>query len=417
MPDQPTYPTLTYRFATWALLPAAVIYTASLAYKHRSKQYLKQRLGIYSRSNSKHLRVWLHCASVGEINTALPLIKALSKDEHILISTNTVTGLETLQRAQVNNTESIFMPLDNAALTNKVIKAFSPKVFFIFETELWPNIFHATQRAKIPAAILNGRISKKTLQAPKFVRKEYAALLNQVKLIIASSEDNAKHFNTLGAKNIQVLDNLKFATQLKSETTTKNPLPYKFILCASTHDDEEKQIIQTWLKQSISSHGLVIAPRHPNRVKTICQQFKQLNITYTLHSDNPKDPNIKNVYIIDTLGELAPFMQYAGLIFMGGSLVPIGGHNVLEPASMGKCILIGPHYQNITLIVDALNACKAIVLVENATQLMQTVNTLLNDNQKRITLEKNTATFMQDKKNVLSDYLRASKRFIQDHSA
>lgn len=417
MPDRDSRSSLTYRLSTWLLFPGAFLYTLGLAIKHRNKQYFLQRLGYYTTASKQQQSIWLHCASVGEINTALPLIKTLINNHaQLLISTNTITGMQTLSNAKLENCIGIYMPLDYTAFANRLIDTFKPKVFLIFETELWPNIFHTTQRVNIPAAILNGRLSKKTLQAPEFLRKEYRKILNKTKIVLASSQSNAQNFTALGTNKVSILDNLKFATTKSEQKITKNPLPFEFLLCASTHEDEEIQLAKAWQQHGFSDYGLVLAPRHPKRIKDICQQFTKEKIKYVLHSHQPKNISAQQVYIIDTLGELNPFMAHAHIVFMGGSLVPIGGHNVLEPASLHRCILIGPHYQNLTEIIEALSNMEGILILDSAIAIMRRISKLRQDDLQRIHYANNAKNFVDSKKNVLHDYANAVQTFVQEHS-
>ena len=414
--------TVNYRLLTWSLFPAALLYTIYIAIKYRDLSYFSQRLGVYPQSNLSNQVVWCHCASVGEINTALPLLRKLTDvGKQLVISTNTVTGREALLRAKLKKTTHIFLPLDYVSFTKRLIAKFSPTHCFIFETELWPNILHTTMNHSIPVAIINGRISDKTLHAPLLLLKNYRTILSKVSSIIASSEENAIRFTALGAasNNIQTLDNLKFADIKTAQNNIENsPLPYPFLLCASTHPGEEKIIINQWNKIRKNNVGLVIAVRHPHRSKEICALLESNKISYYLHSQKSNNASThvtskEKVYIIDTLGELMPFMQHAELVFMGGSLVPIGGHNVIEPAQFSRCILIGPYHDDFKDIVNDLISRTGIRVVNNESEFTNTVIELLEDSKARQQLGKNANDYLHSKKSVLNAYHKVINEILK----
>lgn len=417
MPNKFSGPTLTYRVLSWSLFPAALLFTAFIAIKHRNWHYFCQRLGIYPTQENRNPLLWLHCASVGEINTALPLAKRLlAKNEQLLISTNTITGQQTLLNANLDNVTSIFLPLDYAHFAKKLLSNYAVKACLIFETELWPNIILTVYNK--PIAIINGRIGDKTLNAPHFLHANYTRVLACVNKIVASSEENAQRFRSLGAdtNNITVLENLKFALPTTESSTFARPLIFPYLLCASTHADEELQIIHQWQQNKPDSLGLVIAIRHPHRAQDVCKQIQNAGLHFVLHSKRPETVQAGHIYVIDTLGELAPFMAHAEIVFMGGSLIPLGGHNVLEPARMSRCILIGPHHQNFTTIVDELVDTNGIVIVNDADDLMQSILELNPDKTLRTKMGENAKRYVDSKQKVLDQYLQSVENFIRAHS-
>lgn len=419
MPKTFPHSTLTYRITGWILFPAALLFTLFVALKYRKLRYLRQRLGIYSRQENRSCSIWCHCASVGEINTALPLLKQLqAQNRTLLVSTNTVTGYQTLQSAGLDNTAIVFLPLDYRIFYSRLLSVFSPGVCLIFETELWPNLFLTAHNKNISIAIVNGRIGDKTLNAPHFLHTNYRRALGCVSRVIASSEENAQRFIELGADpdKVAVLDNLKFALPAIEITDLAKPLTFPYLLCASTHADEELQIIHQWMQNKPDALGLVIAIRHPQRSKEVCKQIESVGLDYILHSKHSAFQRLDQVYVIDTLGELAPFMAHADLVFMGGSLIPLGGHNMLEPARMHKCIITGPHYQNFTAIVDELVDAKGIIVVKDAADLMQKVNELANSKPLRKQFGENAQQYVQSKQQILKRYTQIILQFIHDHS-
>ena len=413
-----THSTLVYRLLTWLLFPAAFVYSSLVALKYKNAQYFLQRLGSFNKESSLNNLVWCHCASVGEINTALPLLKALTDHgTHLLISTNTITGYKILQNAALKNVTSVYSPLDYVFFAKKFLKAFSPKAALIFETELWPNLLLTAINQSIPVSIINGRITDKTLQAPEFLRRNYKIILAHINTILTSSEENTTRFIALGAdrQKIKTLDNLKFAGLIKAQREVPEcSVDFPFLLCASTHANEEEMIIKAWKENPPKELGLVIAIRHPQRTKEVCNILKANNFSYCLHSERPANAEKNEIYLIDTIGELLPFMKNAELIFMGGSLVPIGGHNLLEPAQFTKCIFTGPHYESIKEIANDLISCNGIRITKDAKALMHDINQALKSPQMIKQTGDSAKNYLLSKQGVLNTYLEHVLNIIKN---
>ena len=414
-------PVFVYKVIGWILFPAAVAYTVITAVKQKNRLYLVQRLGKYRASPPEDPPIWCHCASVGEIKTFLPLLNNLIvENEQLVVSTNTITGFNTLLQANLDNTVAAFLPLDYSFLANNFLKVFSPKILLLAETELWPNILLATARQSKPIIIINGRISDKTFNAPAFMKKSYSRILGHVDHVFASSQTSADRFIALGAdrKTVTTIDNLKFSSMdFHEQPQYSRPLKQRYILCASTHAGEESRIMRAWKNHAISEIQLVIAIRHPHRKDDVCNEAEKLGLSYTLHSQGSAS-NINDIYIIDTLGELPPFIQHAELVFMGGSLVPgIGGHNMLEAACYGKCVVNGPYYDNFTEIVNNMIELDSIIIVENAEHFLSQATTLLNDKKRRIQLGNNARKFLSDKSSVADEYTQWIMNYINPHSS
>ena len=408
--------TFTYRIFTWILFPAACIFCLFTAIKHRHLAYIFHRIGRYPKINNSGKVIWCHCASVGELNTALPLLKKLIENNyHLLVSTNTLTSKQVFDNASLPNSLHVFLPLDYHKIANRFINKFNPEYCLVFETELWPSILLATLNRNIPVSILNGRISDKTFNAPSFLKTNYQKILANISHIIASNQENARRFITLGADahRVQIYENLKFANlSLTKNENSERPLAHRYFLCASTHEGEEKGILKAWNKNRPIGFGLVIAIRHPHRNKDVCNIIKQSGCTFALHSEQPTDVSLNDIYVIDTIGDLIPFYQHADIVFMGGSLAPIGGHNVLEPAEFEKCIITGPHFQSFTDIVQGLLDCKGIIVINNYAELIQEVITLINDDELRTTVGKNSKQYLSSKINLLEEYAKAVLKIL-----
>lgn len=372
MPSEPhSTSTLSYRLILWASYPLAFAFTFYLAAKNQDWRYFFQRLGFAYPQRSSGSIAWIHCASVGEVKTITPLLLRFADQFpqlHFVVTTHTHTGAEIVSQLNKQRFTHVYCPLDYRYASRRFLRACAPKAAIFMETEIWPNLILMLANQGIPLSIINGRVSHKTLKAPSFVLRNYQRALATVTDIFAQSDEDRERFIALGAKtqNLKTASNLKYANASNPPKTHNNPLSSPFVLCASTHEDEEIQIAKAWIKNRIIEHQLVIAPRHPNRIKEICRQFDQAAIRHTLHSQASDQSEIEDVYLIDQIGVLEPFFQHAELVFVGGSLVAKGGHNILEPARYAKCILSGPHYGNFADITRRFADQRALIIADNS---------------------------------------------------
>lgn len=404
---------LSYRLLTIILSPVLFGYISWLAKKNKSSGYFWQRLGF----NYSHLPkncLWFHCASVGEVNTLLPLIKNIhQKDEQkkILITTNTVTGACIVRQQNLDYLFHCYLPFDWWNTVNRFLSNVNPVALHVVETEIWPTLFTTCHNKKIPIDIINARLSKKTTAANNWVKSLLKYSLSKVNAIYARSEDNAEAYRQLGAPAdiVSTLGNLKFTTLLSNEkTATRNNLRInrEYVLLASTHQDEELQIYNVWKKLD-RDELLVIAPRHPERCDSIIKQLDCNDIAIRKSNQNIQSSNITEqtkVFILNTVGELTSLFEKSKVVIMGGSFVAIGGHNILEPASYNKAIITGPHMENFKDELDLMKSKQAILQTKSYEELQIEIAKLLDDENYRNNLEKNTEELTHDVEKVLEDY-------------
>ena len=280
--------------------------------------------------------VWLHMASVGEVNAAYPLVMELRRrqpDVPIIVSTFTPTGAEMAQKKFGPGVEHVYLPLDFNKAVTTFFQRINPRCALIMETEIWPRLFYHCKLNNIPLVIVNGRLSKRSMNKPAWIRAFYQKALRNVDQVLARSETDADRFVELGcaAEKVQIIDNIKFAAPAEQQTIKPIPLPRPYVLAASTHDDEELQISRVWLKSNLSqTHLLVLVPRHPKRKAEILQQLQPLTSKLAVRSHNDTVTAETEIYLADTFGELPQFIAGAALVVMGGSLIPRGGQNVIK---------------------------------------------------------------------------------------
>ncbi len=357
----------------------------------RSGKYvtgLSERLGrIPKFHRSDAPVVWLHCVSVGETEAARPLVAALRQhfpDHRIVISTTTVTGQEVACRAFASEAAAVFyFPIDWGWTVRRVLNSINPNAVLIMETELWPNLLRECHRRSIPVALVNGRISPKSFHRYLRIRTFMRRVLGNLTLALMQSEEDARRISELGVadERIKTLGNMKFdgaqlptiAEEMSSQLQVRFALnaDERLIVAASTHAPEETIVIEAFkrVKQTPSGKAarLLIAPRHPERFEEVAKLIVASGFTWSRKSApaSPADES-STIILLDSIGELRAAYQFADIAFIGGSLIPHGGQNVLEPAAQGVAIITGAHTHNFAAIVAALLAQDALIQLPRA---------------------------------------------------
>jgi 3-deoxy-D-manno-octulosonic-acid transferase len=403
-------PPLAYRLRLVLLFPLLMAYTLWRAFRDKNSRYLLQRLGFHYPTISRP--VWLHCASVGELNTALPLIEALrnrSPDAPFLISTTTTTSAAVLKRHGIEGLTHCYLPLDLPSMVVRFLSALQPRAAIILETELWPNLFSAVRRADIALLIVNARLSHRTLKAGPWLRNTYRDCLGNVDAIMARSQEDADRYVQLGADPaiVEVIGNLKFARPGKPQLENRDLVGRSYVLAVSTHHDEEMQLARAWKQDGHSDLLLVIAPRHPHRGQSIARQLQTLGLRVASRSrgETPAEPT--DIYLADTLGELAELIAHARWVFVGGSLISHGGQNLLEPARAGKAILCGPHMDNFRDETRTFVEAGGAVQLDYVRSLSSLMNRLSNDSEWCKSLGETAATICRNNEDIATRYADA----------
>ena len=406
-----------YKLILLALSPLAFAHVAYRSLKDGGLQYFLQRLGFtYTCASSNPIH--FHCASVGEYLAAKPLIfSILTKypDSSIAVTTNTTTAASLVKKDSDNNFAHYYFPLDFAFCVKRFLKQVQPRVSFIMETEIWPTYYAQANKLSIPISIINARLSNKTLQTSSFIKQEYKRALVNVKKIFTRSKQDLKNYLNLGAdpQSVITLGNLKYAMlENKNEQLACTTIKRPFFLGASTHEDEELQLSIHVELLKRKNYLLVLAPRYPDRCTTLAKNLKFKGLDVAVRSKHDEITNETDVYIVDTLGELDIFYNEAALVFVGGSLIARGGHNILEPASYGKCIMVGPYTDNFALEVNDLLEAGAIIQVNDNHELgLQLISLLKNDGQRE-GYGKNAIFFVNQKSEILNKYLENLDQFL-----
>ena len=336
---------------------------------------LRERLGSLPKLDRQPV-VWLHCVSVGETQAARPLVERIRKElphHALVVSTVTLTGQKLardLFREQAARV--VYFPFDWRWSVRRALNALSPSVVVVMETELWPNFLRECKAREIPVALVNGRISRKSFGRYLKIRFFLRHVLDCLSIAVMQSEQDAERILQLGMTKERVFSagNLKFEavgntdqkTDFKNRFGLQSDVP--LVLAASTHAPEEKIVLESLRKLRESQPGvrLMIAPRHPERFNEVAELIGASGLSWARRTDAPASTDTTaTVILLDTIGELPSTYSYASVVFVGGSIVDRGGHNVLEPAAHGVAVITGAHTHNFHAIVALLNEAKAIL--------------------------------------------------------
>jgi len=403
-----------YRTLTFLLIPFAFIYSVWYTIKHRDFCYLLNRFAINLPALSNQC-IWVHAASVGEVNASRSLIEELKKifpDHEILISTNTVTGKKTVLQTYSNTIRHIYLPFDINPVIKHALRKYHPECFFIIETEIWPNLYTACKQFSIPLIMINARLSEQTLSTYTWLQNAYAKALQASTLILARSNTDAERYIKLGAhkNNVTALGNIKYSVQSHIESTSLN-ISQAYILAASTREQEEKIIVKAW-QQATTQLMLVIALRHPHRLKDVLDDLTKFSLNIAVRSRQDVVTDSTDIYIVDTLGELDSFIQQSEFVIMCGSFVEKGGHNLIEAANAGKAIIFGKSMFNFHDEANDFLQHDAAIQAVDADALSATITELSQNTAQRSELANNASKRVQAYKNILGNYVAAIKEAI-----
>jgi len=407
----PLKPPFGYRLLSVVLFPVWLIHACWQAIQHKQARYLWNRLGLFQPRATQPC-IWLHASSVGEVEMIKPLVEKLQSQHALLVTTFTPTGLLHAQRVLPENIQIRALPIDLQPISRRFIRKANIKLALIAETELWPEPLFQLKSQAIPLLQINARLSQKSLKTTGWRRKTLRLTLGYFDQYLTRTELDVDNLTALGAAKDRIITvgNLKYAN-LPIATEHQRLIERDYILFASTHEPEELQFASL-MQQLAGSYLVVIAPRHPQRAEQILKSLKPLGLNMQQRSREPVVKSETQLYLADTLGELKALMKHATLVVMGGSFAPVGGHNVLEPAALGKPIISGPSDDNIRQDIALLLQQNAIIPVTSVEQLAQKITELLKSPQQRQQLADNARSVMQSQAHVLENYLQAIQRYL-----
>ncbi len=353
--------------------------------------------------------VWIHAVSVGEvlaISRVVDEFKAHLPGWRIVVSTTTDTG-QKLARERFGESNVFYVPLDFPFAVRAYLQALQPKLLLLAESEFWPNLLHLARLSGAAVAVVNARVSDRSLPGYLRFQKPMRQIMQNVQLFLAQSEEDAHRLIQIGApaERVHVSGNLKFEVKrpAKSELASRFAAALErdaigpVLVAGSTLEGEEEMLLETF-RQVVSRYPgalLVLAPRHPQRFGPVASLLESSGVGYRRRSQwNGQGPIAEGMFLLDSIGDLASLYEFADVAFVGGSLVPRGGHNVLEAAQFGAPILVGPHTENFRDIVEVFRQADALRVV-TPQSLTETVLQLLENDEERALLGRRAVEVMR----------------------
>ena len=381
---------LIYKFFCFSFFP--LISNFYKIRKFRGKEdndRYSERKGIASIQRPFGKLIWVHCASVGEIQSALPLINKLNKeiDANFLITTGTVSSYQIIKNKTPKRVYHQYIPIDLNKYNTKFLNYWEPDLVLWFESELWPNILLLLQKRNIRHLIINARMSEKSFQKWKYFPNTLKKILSGFDLCIAQSREDSLKFKFFGAKNVIDLVNIKyFAPKLDVDLNQLDLLTDLFKgrnvwLAASTHEGEESLAaeIHVNLSKKIPNLLTIIAPRHPNRKKSIQKMLKDKKVEFITRSEGNVPNNQTDIYLADSIGEMGLWYSICKIVFLGKSIIGKGGQNPIEPSLFGCAVICGDKVENFSEVVNDLLDVDGIIKVNSIEDIQNELFMLLNN--------------------------------------
>jgi 3-deoxy-D-manno-octulosonic-acid transferase len=406
-----------YRALTTAALPLIRLTLARRMSRGREDAArFGERMGVAGRARPEGFLVWIHAASVGESLSVLSLIDRMMRECRVavLITTGTVTSARLLAERLLPGAIHQYVPVDRAAWVSRFLDHWRPDLALWVESEFWPNMLCEIARRRIPAVLVNARISPRSFARWRNFRGTAQRLLATFSLCLAQTEEDAASLRALGAADVRVPGNLKFAAaplpcdarELARMEAALGQRPRW--LAASTHDGEEELIAAARKNGDLA----IVVPRHPQRGAEIAAMLRAKGNRVSLRSESGVPGAEDSFYVADTMGELGLFFRLAPVAFIGGSLVPHGGQNILEPVRLGACVVHGPHMTNFREIAREMDDAGGAVAVTDAASLAEAVHGLLADPARRARVNEAAAKVAAGKSRVLDETLAALAPFL-----
>jgi len=381
-----------YSLVMYALTPLTLIHLVSRGFNQREYfQRWSERFAMY-RAPAKAPCLWLHAVSVGEVNAITPLLKRLREhypDTPLLITTTTPTGSARVKSLFGDQVQHVYLPYDTPGAVNYFLNYFRPKIAVIMETEIWPNLFAEIGKRDIPLLIVNARLSQRSMRGYRLISGLMHIAIKAVTQVAAQSRADLQRYQKLGitASQGQVTGNLKFDVELPVQLSEQAKRwreawgDRPVWIAASTHPDEEAMVIDAHkrIRREFPQALLLWAPRHPERFESVLELVEDEQWKATDRRAHQQPGKDSDVFIVNTLGELLAFYACADVAFVGGSLQAIGGHNLLEPASLGVPSVVGPHTFNFVDITQILLEVGAVQQIERPEELPDAILRCLSD--------------------------------------
>ena len=411
-----------YLLAPFALLRLAWLGRRNPAYRRR----WLERFGFTPALGPGGTLIWIHTVSVGEVQAARPLVEYLQKrypGHRILVTTVTPSGADMAAQAFAGGVSHRYFPYDLPFAVSRFLRVIRPGVLLVFETEIWPNLYRQCRRRGIPVALVNARLSARSLKGYRLVAGLARETLSCLSVLAAQSGADADRFLSLGAPPdvVRVTGNLKFDVRIPHSVLEQaEVLRRRFSagrpvwIAASTHEGEEKAALEAMdiIRAQRPGSLLIIAPRHPERFEEVAALAASRGYQTARYTRMDAWHDGIEVFILDTLGQLPAFYAASDVAFVGGSLVPIGGHNMLEPACLGVPVVCGRHLHNFNEITALLAGAGVLFRVDDAAQLAAVVLELLDDPNRRFALGERARQVVAENQGTINKIVKVLEEVI-----
>lgn len=418
-----------YTFLLYLLMPLMPLKLLWRAKKQ--PEYLlhwRERYGFYALPPTNPV-IWLHCVSVGETRAAEPLIKQLLQhypDHQILLSHTTPTGRATGEQLFGDSVMRVYLPYDLPFAVSRFLKHFNPVLGVLMETELWFNLIKQCNQQNVPLLLINARLSEKSARGYEKLGRLAQQGLGYLSAIAAQTEQDATRLKQLGATHVHINGNLKFdvsppedarhlGEQLRNQLGNDRPI----FLAASTRDGEEAMILEAVKNANIPHLITIIVPRHPQRFEEVADLLEKQDAPFIrrsslAHIEKPThDAKIEVAYMLgDSMGEMFAYYAMCDIAFIGGSLLPLGGQNLIEACAMGKPVLIGPHTFNFEQVSHQAIDVGAAERVEDIAGLSKSLQTLFTDLNKRKAMSAASMQFSNASRGATERTLRLLEQYL-----
>ena len=351
------------------------------------KKHFLNRFGIYENAHNLKDIVWFHAVSLGEVISSKKIVKTIAKENDVVLSVTTPTGLREAKKIFGLDIEIVYAPWDLKWFISNYFKTYKPKSLILFETEIWPNMITQSFKNKIPIILSNGRMSESSFKRYKKFNFLSNTVFQKITHAFVQSEAHKERFNLLGIHNHKISNtgSVKFDVEIK-QNPLRNTIGNKILLAASTHKKEDEIVIKSYIQllEENEDLKLIIVPRHPDRAELIQSLLNNFKLDSTLCKEIPQDFSNNNVYVIKATGLLKKLYSIATLSYVGGSLFKeYGGHNIIEPASQRCPFIVGPFMKNFLDIVNDFKNHDACIQIQNEKELFNAFQTLLSNDELR----------------------------------
>jgi 3-deoxy-D-manno-octulosonic-acid transferase len=417
---------LAYTLLLWLLLPYALLHLLWRA--RRQPEYLRhigERFGRYTGRSDKPV-IWLHTVSVGETRAAATLVRALRErypQHQILLTHTTPTGRAASEQLYGDDVLRVYLPYDYPFAVRRFLHHFKPQAGVLLETEVWFNLIHGCHRAQTSLLLLNARLSERSARKyarfPQLTRDGLQALTH----IAAQTEADAARLKVLSGTEVSVMGNLKFDIEppeyqielgetLRGWCKPQRPL----FLAASTREGEEALLLDALQHAHIEGLLTVIVPRHPQRFDEVERLIRQrgFRMQRRSHWDRETCDAATQILLGDSMGEMFAYYTASDVAFIGGSLLPLGGQNLIEASAVGTPVLIGPHTFNFSDATEQAIACGAALRVQDADELVAQLQTLLHDDARRMAMRSNAERFVSANRGATQRAVESISRFVNE---